>query len=140
MTSTRRTRPQERSQPSLLRAARNYASRGWLVLPIAGMASGGCSCGKACASPAKHPLTRHGVHDATTDDARLRAWWRRWPGANVGIATGHPSGVAVVDIDPVAGGRWSIEAIRAAGHDLPVTLLAFTGGGGFHLFYSVPDG
>ncbi len=85
-------------------------------------------------------MTRHGVHDATTDDARLRAWWRRWPGANVGIATGHPSGVAVVDIDPVAGGRSSIEDIRAAGHDLPVTLFAFTGGGGFHLFYSVPAG
>ena len=80
------------------------------------------------------------MHDPTTDDPRLRAWWRRWPRANVGIVTGHPSGVAVVDVDPFAGGRWSIEAVRAAGHDLPPTLLAFTGGGGFHLFYSVPAG
>ncbi|MFN2506430.1 MAG: bifunctional DNA primase/polymerase [Acidimicrobiales bacterium] len=123
---------------SSLDAALAYAAAGWLVLPIAGTARDACTCGKGCGSPAKHPLTCHGVHDASTDEGRLRQWWRRWPWANVGIATGHRSGVVVVDVDPVAGGRWSIEAIRAEGYDLPVTLLAFSGGGGFHLFYSVP--
>ncbi len=121
-------------------AALRYAGRGWPVLPLAGMGEGSCSCGRTCDSPAKHPLTRHGVHDATTDVDRIRRWWRRWPDANVGVATGAASGVAVVDVDPIAGGRWSLEVIRAAGRDLPVTLLAFTGGGGFHLFYAVPAG
>lgn len=121
-------------------AALGYAGQGWAVLPLAGMGEGSCSCGRTCDSPAKHPLTRRGVHDATTDVDRIRRWWRRWPNANVGVATGAASGVAVVDVDPIAGGRWSLEAIRDAGHDLPVTLLAFTGEGGFHLFYAMPAG
>lgn len=125
---------------SSLGAALRYAAHGWPVLPVAGMAAAACTCGSECDSPAKHPLTRHGVHDASTDPARIRRWWRRWPAANIGVATGAASGVAVVDVDPGSGGRRSLDAVRAAGYDLPPTRVAFSGGGGFHLFYRLPAG
>ena len=41
----------------------------------------------------KHPRTRHGVRDITTDLEQITIWWRQWPNANVGIATGQPSGL-----------------------------------------------
>jgi hypothetical protein len=40
-----------------------------------------------------------GFKAATTDARQIEAWWRQWPDANIGIATGAISGIAVVDID-----------------------------------------
>jgi hypothetical protein len=47
------------------------------------------------------------VKDATTNRARILAWWTRHPQANIGLATGH--GFDVLDVDGPAGA----EAIRA---------------------------
>ena len=73
-----------------LNAALEYARRGWPVLPLHTMnGDGRCTCGRAdCDSPGKHPRTAHGVRDATTDEGRIRAWWARWPDANVAVPTG----------------------------------------------------
>ena len=57
-----------------LRAALAYAKAGWRVFP--------------CIPGEKVPATSHGVKDATTDPAQIRAWWARNPGRNVAIATG----------------------------------------------------
>lgn len=107
-----------------LQAALTYASAGWAVLPVAG----------------KHPLTRHGVHEASIEERQIRRWWLRWPEANVGIATGSTSGLTVVDVDLGRGGRASLESLSTGGHGLPDTFRADTGGGGFHLFYRQPIG
>jgi Bifunctional DNA primase/polymerase, N-terminal len=49
-----------------------------------------CSCGdQACGAVGKHPLTPHGLNDATADSAQLVRWWRRWPEANIGLVTGE---------------------------------------------------
>jgi hypothetical protein len=40
-----------------------------------------------------------GCKDATKDEAQVRQWWTDTPQANIGIATGKPSGVWVLDID-----------------------------------------
>ncbi len=47
--------------------ALKYARRGWPVLPLESVSSSGeCSCGdRECANPGKHPMTPHGVGDAT---------------------------------------------------------------------------
>jgi hypothetical protein len=80
-----------------------------------------------------------GVHEASTDPETLAAWWRRWPWANIGIATGARSGIIVVDVDRPAG-EASLQILEAELGPLPLTLRAVTGGGGLHLLYSHPGG
>lgn len=111
--------------------ALQYAARGWKVLPLHTVVNDRCSCQKVdCASPGKHPLINNGVHGATTDADTIRQWWERWPWANIGIATGTISGIAVVDIDPRNGGMDSLASLN-----LPATLMAQTGGKGYHYYY-----
>jgi putative DNA primase/helicase len=48
-----------------------------------------CTCGKAkCPNVGKHPLTHHGVDDATQDKARILRLLRENPYANLAVATG----------------------------------------------------
>jgi hypothetical protein len=141
-------------------AALGYASRGIPVLPLhyplprhsdlqalngdhqlpSPAVGTSCSCrDPGCGQPAKHPLgslVPHGVKDATTNRARVLAWWTSHPQANIGLATGHL--FDVLDVDGPAGER----AIRqlAATHGLPSSgPLVRTGGGGWH-FYLAPTG
>jgi hypothetical protein len=91
----------EPAQPeSCLAAALVYAARGWHVLPVHWIVDERCSCGDAdCKSPGKHPLTKRGLLDATTDEATIRNWWNNWPNANVAIRTGEGSQIFAVDMD-----------------------------------------
>ena len=140
-TEARREPPRAIVSRSPLDAALAYGAAGWAVLPVAGVSPAGeCGCGRSCESPGKHPATRHGVHDATTDPVLIGEWWRRSPGANVGIATGAASGLIVVDVDLPKGGRESLQALVAAGRQLAPTLTSHTGGRGLHLFYGRPEG
>ena len=125
----------------LLEAALGYAARGIPVYPvhwprrIQFMASLACSCPceASCDRPAKHPLVRHGVRDATTDPDRIARWWRRWPQANVGLATGIC--FDALDIDGPEGLAALGELQEAAGLPLPGPLVA-TGGGGWHHWFT----
>ena len=66
----------------LLTAAVSYAVVGWPVIPLHTPRAGRCSCGhRACSSPGKHPRTKRGMTDASTDPHLIAGWWRRWPGA-----------------------------------------------------------
>jgi hypothetical protein len=84
----------------------------------------------------KTPLTRRGVHDATTDAETLRYWWTRWPDANVAIATGAP-GPDVLDVDVRDGksGWPALRRLREAGIVPPGAPLAATPSGGTHLYF-----
>jgi hypothetical protein len=125
---------------ALLDAALGYAARGIPVYPVhwprrtPGGAGLGCSCprGPSCDRPAKHPLVRHGVKQASTDPDRLGRWWHRWPQANVGLATGIV--FDALDIDGAAGLAALAELQEAAGLRLPGPLVA-TGGGGWHAWF-----
>jgi hypothetical protein len=80
----------------LHRAARQYADRGWSVLPLHSLSlDGSCTCsrGADCASPGKHPRLEDGVKGASRDPVVIDGWWERWPDAHLGVATGAPSGV-----------------------------------------------
>lgn len=124
----------------LLEAALTYARRGWNVFPChSPTPRAPCSCRQAdCASPAKHPRTRHGHRDATTDPRTIRTWWRTWPAANIGIATGAASGIIVVDIDPRHQGHRTLRELIDKHGALPATPVVATGGGGQHLWLAHP--
>jgi hypothetical protein len=123
--------------------ALRYASEGLAVFPVYEIrdvdGERRCACGKEdCASPGKHPRTRNGVKDATTHEARIRAWWVQWPNANIGVATGR--GRIVLDIDPRNGGWESLAELQEEYGPLPATKTAITGGGGRHFWFSGPSG
>jgi hypothetical protein len=118
-----------------------YAASGRRVLPIhTSTDQGRCSCGNlACPSVAKHPIAAcvpHGVGDGTTDPAAIRAWWGRYPHANIAGVV-EPSEV-VVDIDSRVAADWLREHKDA--YPLPPTVTAQSGrdGGGWHRWYATP--
>jgi hypothetical protein len=125
---------------ALLEAALGYAARGIPVYPvhwprrIPDRASLACSCprGPSCDRPAKHPLVRHGIHDATCDPGQLDCWWQRWPHANLGLATGII--FDALDVDGPAGLAALRQLAGATDLRLPGPLVA-TGGGGWHHWF-----
>lgn len=120
-----------------------YAARGWAVLPLHTVGTDGqCTCGKAddCPSPAKHPRTRNGLKEATTDPQTIRTWWGRWPDANVGVRTGEISSLVVLDVDPAHDGETSLEDLEQSYHRLPAGPRALTGGDGMHYLFVHPGG
>lgn len=120
-----------------LEATLAYAQRGWRVFPLHGIVNGACTCGRSdCSSAGKHPLVRRGLYEATTESDQIVSWWRRWRSANVGIATGAESGIAVIDID-LPSALESLDRLGAV--ELPATLTGLTGGGGLHLIYRCTD-
>lgn len=122
---------------AFLDAALGYATRGWGVFPLHGIVAGQCTCGRrTCSSPGKHPIVRHGLHDATFEERTINEWWSRWPLANVAIATGTEPGIVVVDID-LPRGASSLQHL--IDNRLPITLAGLTGGGGIHLVYATTD-
>jgi putative DNA primase/helicase len=112
---------------------------GWKVFPCHSIVDGHCSCGKQecwdSNNQGKHPITQHGLLDATSDLAAIAKWWRRWPDANIGLATGEASGVDVLDVDPRNGGDDTLRELEAKHGELPATLQSLTGGGGVHYFF-----
>jgi hypothetical protein len=125
---------------ALLAAALGYAALGVPVYPvhwprpIRGGAGLACSCprGPSCDRPAKHPLVRHGIHDATTNPAQLERWWSRWPHANLGLATGVV--FDALDVDGPAGLVALRQFARTVGLRFPGPLVAM-GGGGWHSWF-----
>lgn len=112
---------------TLPNAAAAYAAAGVPVFP--------------CAPGGKQPTTRRGFHDATTDRARVRAWWSRFPAANIGMPTGAASGVAVVDVD-VHGvnGYEAFGRARRAGLLNGWEALVRSPTGGLHIYYPAGTG
>lgn len=113
----------------MLPSALEYASRGWPVFPLEPR-------GKR---PESH-LVSHGVLEASTDPASIRAWWRACPQANIGLATGPP-GPDVLDIDTKDGrpGLSTLGRLQAAGLLAGVFRRVRTPSGGLHLYLS-PSG
>lgn len=118
----------EVSRRPLPEAAARFAAAGVPVFP--------------CVPGEKRPLVRRGFHDATSDPAQVAAWWSRWPAANIGVPTGTPSGVEVVDVDVHATGT-GFPAFRTAhreGLAAGWAALVRTPSGGLHAYYPAdPD-
>lgn len=111
--------------PDMLAAALDYARDGKPVFPV---------------RPDKTPYTRNGFKDATTDEATIREWWRKWPDAGIGVPTGEASGWLVIDSDPRHGGDASLCELVEKYGELPPTKETETGGGGHHIVFQYPEG
>jgi hypothetical protein len=124
-------------QAHLLEAALGYASRGWPVFPCAWIEGGTCSCkDPECESPGKHPLTPHGLLDATNDPACVRDFWTKFPKANIAIVTGAKSGIAAVDVDDIKLAKPELKKLLPE-YDFKLVPLQKTGKG-WHLIFSHP--
>jgi len=100
-------------------AALELAGRGWYVFPLV--------------PRGKRPLTRHGLHDASSDVGLVSAWWTSSPCANIGIDCGR-SGLLVVDLDgEQARDAWADVTARHGGHE--PTLVSETGSGA-HVYFA----
>ena len=121
--------------------ALEYAPLGLRVVPMHTIEDGHCSCEAVsdCPRPGKHPITRHGVKDATTDDEQIVKWWTEHPNANIGIAAGRASGILVLDIDPRNGGTETLRRLEKELGPLPETVTSNTGGGGEHRIFEYPN-
>lgn len=117
-----------------------YVDKGWSVLPLYSVHNGVCTCEKksTCRSPGKHPRVRNGVNNATKNHSIIKAWWSKWPNANIGIATGKESGLVVLDVDPAHGGKSSLDKLTAQYGEIN-TLCQHTGGGGWHFIFEYPN-
>jgi hypothetical protein len=130
------------SDNPLLNAALDYAARGVPVLPVHCPTSRpgpdlACSCGDpGCGSIGKHPITTHGLNDASTNREQVEWWWLRFPHANIGLATGHL--FDVLDVDGPAG-EHSIARLSAAHPVSRPGPVVRTGRGGWHV-YLAPTG
>jgi hypothetical protein len=93
------------------RLALELAALGWHILPLSAASKrplGNCpACRDRHGAPGHRAddcacLTAggwcHGVRAATTDPARITAWWQREPAAVPGVAAG-PSGLVLIDVD-----------------------------------------
>jgi hypothetical protein len=104
--------------------ARNLAAYGWPVFP--------------CMPGGKAPVVENGVKDASTDPEQVTKWWKRWPSANIGLATGG-YGPGVLDFDndkpglmPVSEGY---DILKTAGLLAGAGPIVRTRSGGWHLYF-----
>jgi hypothetical protein len=113
--------PQKQTEPvDHLAAALAYASAGIHVFPLAPRS-------KVPLIPARNG--GRGLHDATTNDVIIRAWWDATPRANIGLRTGI--GFDVIDLDGEAAVD-ALEEARAGREPLRGPVVAT--GHGFHWY------
>lgn len=86
----------------------------------------------------KAPKTRHGCKDATLQDATIIELWRKWPAAGIGVATGQPSGIVAIDIDPTSGGEDGFNELVSRLGTPGRTVRVLTPRGGYHLWFRAP--
>jgi len=114
--------PQEAQQKNrFLAAALWYVRQGYSVIPLQ--------------PRRKKPLIEWRQYQEERAMAeQVKAWWQKWPNANVGIVTGEVSGVIVLDVDGPEGEA----TLRKEKLHIPATVIAKTGGGGWHYLFKHP--
>ena len=123
--------------PPALQQVLRYADWGWCVVPLHTPNGQGCSCRRPCGAIGKHPRITDWPKQATTDVETITRWWKQWPSANVGIATGPH--LYVLDVDGEQG-RETLAQLETQHGPLPETPRGLTGGGGEHYLFALPRG
>jgi hypothetical protein len=127
--------------------AASFIARGMAVLILHDVAAGQCSCmprrdGSGCKpkNAGKHPRMGGAWQHAGLDRIEdVAPWLTAHPFANIGILTGPPSGVWVLDVDPDNGGDVALAELERVHGPLPYTYTVRTGSGGRHYYWELPD-
>jgi hypothetical protein len=101
---------------NMLAAALKYARHGTPIFP--------------CDPVDKSPLCPHGFHDATTKEYQIRAWWRHWPNAMIGMPTGPRTQIWVLDVDALTSAN--VYSMRCL---IGYTAMSTTPRGGWHFYF-----
>lgn len=109
-------------------AAANLIAIGMKVIPLVG--------------GQKRPLIEKWQTRGSDDEETIAEWAREWPTANVGIVTGSPSGILVIDVDVKSGkdGFITLAALAKTGKRLPPAPTAITASGGRHVYFKMVPG
>lgn len=87
------------------------------------------------ADPGKHPLVSWAEFQQRVPTAEeVRAWWKRWPDANIGMVTGVISGLVVLDSD----GFDAYTAVLSRGGVEPTPTVITGKPNGFHWYLKHP--
>lgn len=110
----------ELSSDTLVKSALALAERGFRIHPLR--------------PRLKRPLLDEWPEKASSDPETIQGWWKRWPNANVGIATGN--GLIILDVDG-PDGRKSLQQFSA----LPHTIIANTprADGGMQYYFAADE-
>jgi hypothetical protein len=100
--------------------ALKYLDLGWSVIPIT-----------AKKTPYLKEWKPYQTKRPTTDE--IKSWWAKWPNANIAVATGPVSDLAVLDFDS----RDALDHFQAAVEELPQTIVSHTPRG-YHYFFKYP--
>lgn len=139
MTADPMPEPFTEPAPNMLEAALDYTLRGFPVFPVCTpIHPGRCQQHGRCQDGSKSragkvPLVRWGDYQKRLPtEQEVGAWWQRWPTANIGMATGALSFVAL-DADGEDARKEAMR--RGVGH----TRALWTGKpGGIHYHYAHP--
>lgn len=104
---------------NLLEQALAYLEKGWSVIPVN--------------SETKKPFILWKEYQlARPTKEEITEWWTKHPNANIGVITGHISGIVVIDIDLYHGGvEEGLQHIQ--------TVKVKTGGGGLHYYFQYKE-
>lgn len=118
-------------------AAIGYIRRGWSVVRLHALTPTGCSCqaGDLCKTPAKHPVGKHWQQRGITTEQQAIIEWSAHPSSGVGIITGRPSGIWVLDFDPKNAKPEAFELVKRL---MGITREHLTGSGGLHFIFQLP--
>lgn len=108
-------------QNNMLETALQYQKMGFSVIP--------------CRQDKKPYIKWEEFQKRIASEDEIRAWWQKWPDANVGIVTGIISNLAVIDIDTDEGKHAIQEFLPEDLH----TPICNTPKGGNHIYFRCPD-
>lgn len=86
----------------------------------------------------KTPLVRwRGYQNQLPEEDDVRFWWKKWPDANIGMATGALSGILVLDADGTDARKACLQ--NGGLDETPMVWTGKVGGAHFHLAYPGGD-
>lgn len=114
---------------SLRRAAKRLAKDGQPVFPCHWQGE-----------RAKRPMTKNGLHDATTDLDLIKRWWKARPESAIGLPTGIKWDVLDVDVKEAVDGRAHLPYLTRLGLLDGCKRVVRTPSGGWHLYFVAAKG